>query len=59
MSYSCRDFRLESDRAKCKQPSTSISAELNFESCEVVGRITNKNGVANEETTAHPEILLC
>jgi hypothetical protein len=33
--------------------------EQNFESCEVVGRITNKNGVANEETTAHPEILLC
>ncbi len=30
-----------------------------FESCEVVGHITNKYGVANEETTNHPEILLC
>src|SRR5205814_3437191 len=30
-----------------------------FESCEVVGRITNKHGVVNEETTDHPEILLC
>jgi hypothetical protein len=33
--------------------------ERYFESCEVVGRITNKHGVANEETTDHPEILLC
>jgi len=33
--------------------------EQYFESCEVVGRITNKHGVANEETTDHPEILLC
>ena len=30
-----------------------------FESCEVVGRITNKYGIANEETTDHPDILLC
>jgi Dolichyl-phosphate-mannose-protein mannosyltransferase len=30
-----------------------------FESCELVGRITNKYGVANEETTDHPDILLC
>jgi hypothetical protein len=30
-----------------------------FDSCEVVGRITNRRGVANEETTDHPEILLC
>src|SRR5207248_2762719 len=30
-----------------------------FEFCEVVGRITNKHGVVNEETTDHPEILLC
>jgi 4-amino-4-deoxy-L-arabinose transferase-like glycosyltransferase len=30
-----------------------------FESCEVVGRITNKHGVANEETTDHPDILVC
>jgi hypothetical protein len=33
--------------------------ERYFESCEVVGRITNKHGVANEETTDHSEILLC
>jgi Dolichyl-phosphate-mannose-protein mannosyltransferase len=30
-----------------------------FESCEVVGHITNKYGVANEETTDHSDILLC
>jgi hypothetical protein len=30
-----------------------------FESCRVVGRITNKYDVANEETTDHSEILLC
>ena len=33
--------------------------EQYFEPCEVVGRITNKHGVANEETTDHPEILRC
>jgi hypothetical protein len=33
--------------------------EQHFESCEVVARITNKHGVANEETSDHPEILLC
>ena len=33
--------------------------EQYFESCEVVGRITNNHGVANEETTDHAEILLC
>jgi hypothetical protein len=30
-----------------------------FESCEVVGHITNKYGVANEETRDHSDILLC
>jgi len=30
-----------------------------FESCELVGRITNRYGIANEETTDHPDILLC
>jgi hypothetical protein len=30
-----------------------------FESCELAGRITNKYGVANEETTDHPDILVC
>lgn len=30
-----------------------------FESCEVVGLITNKYRIANEETTGHSEILLC
>jgi Dolichyl-phosphate-mannose-protein mannosyltransferase len=30
-----------------------------FESCEVAGRITNKYGVANEEATDHPNILVC
>ncbi len=30
-----------------------------FESCEVVGRVTNKYGVANEETSDHRDILLC
>jgi hypothetical protein len=30
-----------------------------FESCELAGHITNKYGVANEETTDHPDILIC
>jgi len=30
-----------------------------FESCEVTGRVTDKYGVANEETTDHPKILVC
>ena len=30
-----------------------------FESCELVGRVTNKYGVANEESTDHADILLC
>ncbi len=31
----------------------------NFESCELVGHITNREGIANEETTRHPDIFLC
>jgi 4-amino-4-deoxy-L-arabinose transferase-like glycosyltransferase len=30
-----------------------------FESCQLVGHITNREGVANEETTRHPDIFLC
>lgn len=30
-----------------------------FESCEFAGRISNKYGVANEETTDHPDIFIC
>ena len=30
-----------------------------FESCELAGRITNKYGIANEETSDHPDILIC
>ena len=30
-----------------------------FESCELAGRITNRYGVANEETTDHPDIFIC
>ncbi len=30
-----------------------------FESCLLVGHITNRQGVANEETTDHPDIFLC
>ena len=30
-----------------------------FESCELVGHITNREGVANEETVEHPDIFLC
>jgi len=34
-------------------------AEHSFESCELVGHITNKYGVANEESTDHSDILFC
>ncbi len=33
--------------------------EPRFRSCELVGHITNREGVANEETTEHPDIFLC
>ena len=33
--------------------------ERHFESVELVARVTNRYGVANEETTQHPEIFLC
>ncbi len=33
--------------------------EGRFDSCELVGHITNREGVANEETTDHPDIFLC
>ena len=33
--------------------------EHHFESAEVVARVTNRHGVANEETTQRPEIFLC
>jgi hypothetical protein len=33
--------------------------EHHFESAEVVARVTNRYGVANEETTQRPEIFLC
>lgn len=34
-------------------------AEQLFTSCELAGRITNRYGVANEETRFHPDIFLC
>jgi hypothetical protein len=33
--------------------------ERHFESCELVGHITNKHSVPNEETTDHRDIFLC
>jgi hypothetical protein len=33
--------------------------EGKFDSCELVGRITNREGVPNEETTRCPDIFLC
>ncbi len=33
--------------------------ETHFQSCEVVGQITNQNNVANEETTDHRDIFIC
>ena len=33
--------------------------EGRFDSVELVGHVTNREGVANEETTDHPDIFLC
>jgi hypothetical protein len=33
--------------------------EGKFDSCELVGHITNREGVPNEETIRHPDIFLC
>jgi hypothetical protein len=30
-----------------------------FETCHLAGHITNRYGVANEETTVHPDIFVC
>lgn len=47
-------------------PETIISVGLRpdllaryFERCELAGRITNRYGIANEETTDAPEVFLC
>jgi 4-amino-4-deoxy-L-arabinose transferase-like glycosyltransferase len=34
-------------------------AEQFFESCELAGHNTNRDGVKNEETTQHPDIFVC
>lgn len=34
-------------------------AERVFHSCELVAPVTNRYGVANEETRAYPGILVC
>jgi hypothetical protein len=33
--------------------------ERNFEACELAGHATNRYGVANEETSDHPDIFVC
>lgn len=33
--------------------------EDKFDSCELVGHITNREGISNEETRDHPDIFLC
>jgi hypothetical protein len=33
--------------------------DSHFGSCELAGHITNKYGIANEETSDHPDILIC
>jgi hypothetical protein len=33
--------------------------EDKFDSCELVGHISNREGVSNEETSQHPDIFLC
>ena len=33
--------------------------DQSFGSCELVSRISNKYGAANEETTDYPDILIC
>jgi 4-amino-4-deoxy-L-arabinose transferase-like glycosyltransferase len=37
---------------------TDVAQRL-FTSCDLVGRVTNRFGVRNEETRDHPDILLC
>jgi 4-amino-4-deoxy-L-arabinose transferase-like glycosyltransferase len=39
--------------------SSARDLEGEFDSCELVGHITNREGVANEETSDHPDIFLC
>jgi hypothetical protein len=34
-------------------------AERNFEACELAGHSSNRYGVRNEETSAHPDIFVC
>jgi hypothetical protein len=33
--------------------------ESNFESCRYAGRNLNRYGIKNEESTVHPEIIVC
>ena len=39
--------------------SSAKKLEGNFYSVELVGHTTNREGVANEETTDYPDIFLC
>jgi hypothetical protein len=39
--------------------SSAEDLESKFDSCQLAGHITNREGVANEETTDHPDIFLC
>jgi len=39
--------------------SSAKKLEARFDSVQLVGHITNREGVANEETTDHPDIFLC
>ena len=39
--------------------SSREDSEGEFDSCELVGHITNREGVPNEEATRHPDIFLC
>jgi hypothetical protein len=39
--------------------SSAKKLEGNFDSVELVGHTTNREGVANEEATDHPDIFLC
>ena len=39
--------------------SSQADLEDKFDSCELVGHITNREGVSNEETDRHPDIFLC
>lgn len=58
-SYWLRGYGNPAARTVIILGGNQADAEVFFDTCRQAGRITNRYGVANEETRQHPIVLLC